>query len=64
MLNLNITGGVAYSPPQLTGINITEYTDPGLQNDFTVVNALEWEGNRGARCELWRRIASKEAETS
>ncbi|CAN9340330.1 unnamed protein product [Alternaria alternata] len=64
MLNLNITGGVPYSAPQLTGINITEYADPGLQNDFTVVNALEWEGNRGARCELWRRIASKEAETS
>jgi len=61
MLNLNITGGVPYSAPQLTGTTITEYTNPGLRNDFTVVNALEWEGNRGARCELWRSIASKEA---
>lgn len=62
MLNLNITGGVPYSAPQLTGTTIAEYTDPGLQNHFTVVNALEWEGNRGARCELWRGIACKEVE--
>jgi carboxylesterase type B len=62
MLNLNTTGGVPYSAPQLTGTTITEYTGPGLQNDFSVVDALNWEGNRGARCELWRRIASKKAE--
>jgi carboxylesterase type B len=59
MLNLNITGGVPYSAPQLTGATITEYTDPGLQNDLSVVHALKWEGNRGSRCELWRSIASK-----
>lgn len=41
MLDLNITGGVPYSAPQLTGTTITEYTSLGLQNDFTVVNALE-----------------------
>jgi carboxylesterase type B len=59
MLNLNITGGVPYPASQLTGITITEHTDPGLQNHFTVVNALEREDNRGVRCELWRSIASK-----
>ncbi|CAN9380344.1 unnamed protein product [Alternaria alternata] len=59
MLNLNTTGGVPYFASQLTGTAITEYTVPGLQNDISVVDALEWEGNRGARCELWRSIASK-----
>jgi carboxylesterase type B len=59
MLNLNTTGGVPYSASQLIGTNLTEFTNPGLQNDFSVVDALKWEGNRGARCELWRSIASK-----
>ncbi|RYN15847.1 hypothetical protein AA0115_g12744 [Alternaria tenuissima] len=59
MLNLNTTGGVPYSASQLTGTNLTEFTNPGLQNDFSVVDALKWEGNRGARCELWRSMASK-----
>jgi hypothetical protein len=59
MLNLNITVGMPYSASQSTGTTITEYTDPGLQDYFTVVHALEWEGNRGERCELWRSIASK-----
>ncbi|CAN9414188.1 unnamed protein product [Alternaria alternata] len=47
MLNLNITVGMPYSASQSTGTTITEYTDPGLQDYFTVVHALEWEGNRG-----------------
>ncbi|KAB2100542.1 hypothetical protein AG0111_0g11209 [Alternaria gaisen] len=64
MLNLNITGGVPYSASQLTGTTITEYTDPGLQNDLTVVHALKWESNRGARCEFWRSIATREVERS
>ncbi|KAH6625571.1 carboxylesterase type B [Boeremia exigua] len=59
MINLNTTGGVPYSALQLTGMNLTEYMEPGLRNRFSLVNALQWEGDRGARCELWRNITSR-----
>ena len=58
MLNLNTTGGVPYQSSQ-TGINFTQFQEPGIQNDFSVVNALTWEGGRGERCEFWRSIASR-----
>ena len=59
MLNLNTTGGVPFQTTQSSGVNVTQYMEPGTQNDFSVVNALTWEGGRGERCELWRRIASR-----
>jgi carboxylesterase type B len=59
MLNLNTTGGVAYQEPQITGGSVTQFMEPGIQNDFSVVNASTWEGGRGARCEFWRRIANR-----
>lgn len=59
MLNLNTTGGVPFQSPQITGVNVTEFMDPGVQNEFSVVDALTWEGGRGARCEIWRSIASR-----
>lgn len=60
MLNLNTTGGVPFEASQSgISVNFTEYMEPGIQNDFSVVDALTWEGGRGARCEFWRRIASR-----
>jgi carboxylesterase type B len=60
MLNLNTTGGVAFEASQSgISVNFTEYMEPGVQNDFEVVDALTWEGGRGARCEFWRSIASR-----
>lgn len=61
MLNLNETGGEAYSahviayPVQ----NATQYEGPGLMNDFRVVDAYAWEGGRGERCEFWRQIGDR-----
>jgi hypothetical protein len=37
--------------------NETEYRDPGLTNNFTLVNAYTWEGGRGYRCDFWRSMA-------
>ncbi|KAF3034908.1 hypothetical protein E8E12_005489 [Didymella heteroderae] len=60
MLNLNTTGGVPFKASQRgISVNFTEYMEPGIQNDFNVVDALTWEGGRGARCEFWRSIASR-----
>lgn len=64
MLNLNETGGEAYSahviayPVQ----NATQYEGPGLKNDFRVVDAYAWEGGRGERCEFWRQIGDRVPE--
>ena len=59
MLNLNTTGGVPFVSPQVIEVNVTEFMEPGVQNDLSVVDALSWEGGRGARCEVWRSIASR-----
>ena len=59
-LNLNQTGGIPYdSPNYVVGLpNITQYRDPGLRNAFDIVDAYEWEGGRGMRCDFWRSVAS------
>ena len=58
-LNLNQTGGTAYSTQLLPGTpNITQYQEPGLMNAFDIVNAYTWEGGRGTRCDFWRSVAS------
>ncbi|KAI1866288.1 uncharacterized protein JN550_007676 [Neoarthrinium moseri] len=38
--------------------NVTLHTEPGLRNDFRVVDAYAWEGRRGARCDFWRSIGA------
>ena len=52
-LNLNQTGGRAYSSVK---INTTQFEEPGLMNDFSVVDAYSWEGGRGVRCDFWRSV--------
>lgn len=59
MLNLNQTGGTPYVAASNAGVNVTQFTEPGLQNDFRAVDAFAWEGGRGKRCEFWRSIADR-----
>ncbi|KAI4104941.1 MAG: hypothetical protein L6R37_002984 [Teloschistes peruensis] len=60
MLNLNQSGGVPFSsapyPGQSNIPNVTQLGEPGLQNDFSFVNAYTWEGGRGMRCDFWRSV--------
>ncbi|KAL9012449.1 MAG: hypothetical protein Q9173_002786 [Seirophora scorigena] len=42
------------SQPDVT--SITQLTNPGLRNDFTLVNVYTWEGGRGVRCDFWRSV--------
>ena len=57
-INLNQTGGTPLSVPGVVpGENITVFTEPGLVNDITLVDADKWEAGRGARCEFWRNVA-------
>ena len=59
-LNLNQTGGTAFSTTSFsaTAPNITEFEEPGLMNDFEIVNAYTWEGGRGVRCDFWRSVGA------
>ena len=59
-LNLNQTGGTAFSALSFnpTAPNITEFEEPGLMNDFEIVNAYTWEGGRGVRCDFWRSVGA------
>lgn len=57
-VNLNQTGGQEkYGPIGVQSINATVYVGPGLENAFEVVNAYDWEGGRGQRCDFWRAVA-------
>ncbi|KIW70149.1 hypothetical protein PV04_02449 [Phialophora macrospora] len=58
-INLNVTGGTPFAF-NLTYLprNLTEYGQPGLLNNFTLVNAYDWEAGRGYRCDFWRSVGS------
>lgn len=71
MVDFNQTGGTPYEftavqvrndgPLTVVGArdrNVTLYSEPGLRNDFRVVDAYAWEGGRGARCDFWRSIGA------
>lgn len=71
MVDFNQTGGTPYEftavqvrndgPLTVVGDkdkNVTLHSEPGLRNDFRVVDAYAWEGGRGARCDFWRSIAA------
>lgn len=57
LLNLNTTGGVPYTVPAITGQELTQFKEPGIENAISVANAITWEGGRGERCEFWRKFA-------
>ncbi|KLU81987.1 inactive carboxylesterase 4 [Magnaporthiopsis poae ATCC 64411] len=55
-LNLNQTGGTPYRVLSSTGVMVTEFSQPGLRNDFSQADANTWEGGRGRRCDFWKTI--------
>jgi carboxylesterase type B len=59
MVNLNETGGVPYETVTQFGATVTQFADPGLKNDFKIVDAYDWEGGRGKRCDFWKSMAEK-----
>ncbi|CAG8982167.1 hypothetical protein HYALB_00003602 [Hymenoscyphus albidus] len=61
-LNINQTGGQEFTDVGVNFMgedkNVTAYEGPGLRNNFTLVNAFDWEGRRGLRCDFWRAMAT------
>ncbi|KAK6595702.1 carboxylesterase family protein, partial [Botrytis cinerea] len=66
MLKLNMTGGqpteIAWTTGDGLSFNITESTGSGLEADLAIVDAYNWEGGRGARCDFWADIGSEVPE--
>ena len=66
MLKLNMTGGqpteIAWTTGDGLSFNITESTGSGLEADLAIVDAYDWEGGRGARCDFWADIGSEVPE--
>ncbi|CAK7207581.1 hypothetical protein SEUCBS139899_010391 [Sporothrix eucalyptigena] len=63
LFNLNQTGGTPYTTRSPTGVGtVVQYAGPGQQNQFSVEDADNWEGGRGARCTFWQTIGQKVPE--
>lgn len=58
-MDLNTTGGTLQSVFVTDELSYFLRLDPGVTNDFRLVNAETWEGGRGARCRFWRDIAAR-----
>lgn len=58
-MNLNTTGGTVESIPVTPNYSYDLRSDPGVSNDFRLVNADSWEGGRGSRCRFWREVAPR-----
>lgn len=58
-INFNQTGGhvVSEISPVPPLVNVNVYKEPGLRNDFRLVDAYAWEGGRGVRCDFWKGVA-------
>lgn len=61
-MNLNSTGGTVKSVFVTENLSYFLRFDPGVTNNFRLVNAATWEGGRGARCEFWREVAPRVPE--
>ncbi|KAF7897736.1 uncharacterized protein EAF01_008702 [Botrytis porri] len=66
MLKLNMTGGqpteVAWTTGDGLSFNVTKDTGLGLEADLAIVDAYDWEGGRGARCNFWADIGNEVPE--
>jgi hypothetical protein len=38
--------------------NVTQFREPGLVNDFRLVDVYLWEGGRRIRCDFWRSVGA------
>lgn len=61
-MNLNTTGGTVMSVFVTPEYSYDLRLNPGVTNDFRLVNAHTWEGGRGSRCHFWNEVAPRVPE--
>ncbi|KAI9641370.1 hypothetical protein NHQ30_010172 [Ciborinia camelliae] len=66
MLKLNMTGGaettIVWTGADGSTVDVKENTGVDVTADWDVVDAWDWEGGRGKRCEFWAGVGSEVPE--
>lgn len=59
MMDLNTTGGDLAQVVVTTDLSYYLRVGAGIVNKFRLVDALSWEGGRGARCDFWSGVSAR-----
>ncbi|CRL22538.1 Acetylcholinesterase, insect [Penicillium camemberti] len=59
LMNLNTTGGTMVYDKVTDHLSYWLQKGHGVTNDFSLADALTWEGGRGKRCEFWRSVGHR-----
>lgn len=59
MMDLNTTGGDLTQVVVTTDLSYYLRVGAGIVNNFRLVDALAWEGGRGARCDFWSGVSAR-----
>ncbi|KAG6353849.1 hypothetical protein INS49_005106 [Diaporthe citri] len=59
MMDLNTTGGDLTQVVVTTDLSYYLRVGAGIANNFRLVDALSWEGGRGARCDFWSGVSAR-----
>ncbi|KAL4925437.1 putative carboxylesterase [Aspergillus undulatus] len=58
-MDLNTTGGTLSLHVETNHLQYYLREGPGIVNVFRLVDAYDWEGGRGYRCQWWRAVAGR-----
>ncbi|CAI7569316.1 unnamed protein product [Penicillium discolor] len=59
LMNLNTTGGTTVYDKVTDNLSYWLQEGPGITSNFSLADALKWEGGRGKRCEFWRSVGHR-----
>lgn len=58
-MTLNTTGGAVRNVTVTPDLSYLVREGPGIVNNFSLADAVSWEGGRGQRCQFWRDVAER-----
>ena len=58
-MTLNTTGGAVRNVTVTPDLSYLVREGPGIVNNFSLADAVSWEGGRGQRCRFWRDVAER-----
>ena len=58
-MTLNTTGGTVQNVTVTSDLSYLVRVGPGIVNNFSLADAVAWEGGRGQRCWFWRDVSER-----